>query len=135
MNVCVRLAPDKTEPKSRFAIIPFGRSLRRFITLQAERGYAYMLLEDLVSMFVERFFQGERVLECVPFRITRNADIVLQDDSAADLLSDMEEVLAERKKSDCVRLEVTEEASLELLNFLQNVRGHCSAGRTPLPSL
>jgi polyphosphate kinase len=120
MNVCVRLAPDtKIGPQARFAVIPFGRSLRRFITLPAERGYAYTLVEDVVSMFVERFFPGERVLECVPFRITRNADIALQDDSAADLLSDMEELLAERKKSDCVRLETTEEASPELLGFLR----------------
>lgn len=121
LNVCVKLAPDeKVGPQPRFAVIPFGRSLRRFITLPSERGYAYTLLEDLVAMYVERFFAGERVLECVPFRITRNADIALQEDAAADLLSDMEEMLAERKKSDCVRLETTEEASLELLAFLQS---------------
>ena len=120
LNVCVKLAADeKVGPQPRFAVIPFGRSLRRFITLPADRGYAYTLLEDIVAMYVERFFAGERVLECVPFRITRNADIALQEDAAADLLSDMEEMLAERKKSDCVRLETTEEASPELLAFLQ----------------
>lgn len=122
LNVCVKLAPDeKVGPQPRFAVIPFGRSLRRFITLPADRGYAYTLLEDTVAMFVERFFAGERVLECVPFRITRNADVALQEDAAADLLSDMEELLAERKKSDCVRLETTEEASPELLAFLQTI--------------
>src|SRR6185436_18722580 len=110
---------EKVGPQSRFAVIPFGRSLRRFITLPAERGYAFTLLEEVVSIFVEKFFPGERVLECVPFRITRNADIALQDDSAADLLTDMEELLAERKQGDCVRLETTTEVSAELLDFLQ----------------
>lgn len=119
LNVCVRLSPDPRQgPESRYAIIPFGRALRRFITLPAERGYAYTLVEDVISMFVERFFPGERVLECVPFRITRNADIAVRDDTAADLLTGMEELLAERKQGDCVRIETTEEATPELLNFL-----------------
>lgn len=120
LNVCVRLAPDSKGGKdSRFAIIPFGRATRRFITLPAQGGYAYTLVEDVVSMFVERFFPGERVLESAPFRITRNADIAIQDDAAADLLSDMEELLAERKQTDCVRLETSAEASPEMLDYLQ----------------
>ncbi|MGE0758214.1 MAG: polyphosphate kinase 1, partial [Pirellulaceae bacterium] len=121
LNICVRLAPAGKSKESRFAVIPFGRMARRFITLPADRGYAYTLVEDVASMFVERFFAGERVLESVPFRITRNADIAIQDDSAADLLADMEELLVERKHSDCVRLETTTEISPELLAFLQRV--------------
>jgi polyphosphate kinase len=119
LNVCVRLGPAGKDKEPRFAVIPFGRATRRFITLPAERGYAYTLVEDVVSIYVERFFPGEHVLESIPFRITRNADIAIQDDAAADLLSDMEEMLVERKQSDCVRLETTTEVSEDLLGFLQ----------------
>jgi polyphosphate kinase len=122
LSVCVRLAPDaNTGGQPRYAIIPFGRTTRRFITLPSDRGYAYTLIEDVVSMFVEGFFPGERVLESIAFRITRNADIALQDDAAADLLSDMEELLVERKRSDCVRLETTADISPEMLSFLQRI--------------
>jgi len=119
LNVCVRLAPDSpAESQPRFAIIPFGRAPRRLLTLYSEGGYAYTLLEDAVAMFAEHFFPDEVVLECTPFRITRNADIAVADDAAADLLADMEEMLRERRTGDCVRLEIADTASDELLRFL-----------------
>ena len=65
----------KTPTGSRVVVIPFGASVRiRFLTLYSEGGYAYLLLEDAVTMFVERLFPSEEVLECVPFRLTRDAD-------------------------------------------------------------
>lgn len=122
LNVCVRLAPKPGEGEtSRFAVIPFGRVARRFLTLHSEGGYAYMLLEDAISMFAERFFPGEEVLECTPFRITRNADIAIRDDTASDLLSDMQDLLDARKTSDCVRLAIAGDTGPETLAFLQQV--------------
>ncbi len=119
LNVCVRLSPAEGETEPRWAVIPLGRSARRFLTLQSEGGYAYMLLEDAVALHASRFFPGERIEECVPFRITRNADLSIREDQAADLLSEMEEVLDARKQSDCVRLELASTASPLLRRFLQ----------------
>ena len=50
-------------------------------------GEGVMLLEDAVRMFVSKFFPGESVSECIPFRITRNADLEIREDNAADLLA------------------------------------------------
>ncbi len=133
LNLCVRLqgAPEKRRrrlpvrpvqqetSKARFAIIPLGRSLSRFMTLQSEGGYNYVLLEDVVKQFAERFFSHETLLECHAFRITRNADMSVREDLAADLLSGMEEVLDWRKDSPCVRLEVTDQTSDEVRDFLK----------------
>jgi polyphosphate kinase len=116
LNVCVRLAPDDAP---RFAVIPFGRGAQRFLTLPGDVGYSYILLEDVVRLFVSRFFPGEIVRECVPFRITRNADLEIREDHAADLLSGMQEILDARKESACVRLELSEEASEEVRAFLR----------------
>ena len=120
ISICVRLSfvADEKQPW-RMAIIPLGRTAQRFMTLPSEGGYSYVLLEDAVGMFIERFFPGEQVLECVPFRITRNADLHLREDMAADLLAEMEEVLDARKQGPCVRLEVAASASPETLSFLQ----------------
>ncbi|MDF1746030.1 MAG: polyphosphate kinase 1 [Gimesia sp.] len=121
LNMIVRLAPDEKSENSenRFAIIPFGRSEFRFITLPSEGGYQYLPMEDVVSLFIENYFQGENVLESIPFRVTKNADVSLQDEFASDLLHQMEDMLDQRKKGDCIRLEVAENVSVETLEFLE----------------
>ena len=130
INVCVRLAGSKRKRskrkkgdksiESRFAVIPIGPATHRFLTLQSEGGYAYVLLEDLVSQFAQRFFPGEEIHECAAFRITRNADFSVQEDQAPDLLKGMEEVLDWRKESHCVRLEIAASASDETRQFLRD---------------
>lgn len=115
LHLAVHLAGEGDQP--RMAVIPC-RVVPRFLTLQAERGYSFILLEDALSELIDRFFIGEEVLECVPFRITRNADMAIREDQAADLLAGMEQLLAKRKEGDCVRLEVDERASDTMLEFL-----------------
>ena len=77
----------------------------------AERGYSYVLLEDVVVRLVHRFFPGEKSLGHAVFRITRNADFTLRDDLATDLLAGMEGILTARKYGACVRLEVAADAT------------------------
>jgi polyphosphate kinase len=121
LNALVRLKPAAGSDQPRFAVIPFGRTLGRFLTLGSDRGYAYILFEEVVARFVQRFFAGEDVQECVPFRITRNADLSLREDQGPDLLAGMTEILNARKRSDCVRLEVAKGVSRTSLAFLQHV--------------
>ena len=99
-------------------ILPFGREVPRFITLPSDGGYSYILLEDVVAMFVHRFFPSENVVECVPFRITRNADLSVREDMASDLLAEMEQVLDQRRAAECVRLEIAENVTSRTLAFL-----------------
>jgi len=119
LNVCVRLEPAPDSSERRFAVIPFGNPPTRFFRLPADDGYQYILLEDVVSLFIDRFFPGETVQEVVPFRITRNADMSVREDLASDLMAGMEQVLDERKESDCVRLEVSDTVSDLSLDFLR----------------
>lgn len=121
LNICVQLKPEPGEEEPRFAIIPFGFYSRRFLTLPTEGRsdqYEYILLEDVVALFVERFFPGEPVVECVPFRISRNADMSVREDLAADLLVSMEEILDARKQSACVRLEISDHCTTKTKDFL-----------------
>ena len=123
LAVCVRIAPARgsSDQEDRYAVIPFGPAVSRFLSLPADSGAALLLLEDAVHAHAERFFVGEKVTECVPFRITRNADYGVREDSAADLLNEMELVLAERRLGGCVRLEIVDSASEALLAFLVHV--------------
>ena len=121
LNLCVHLepSPNDAEKCARFAIIPFGKGTSRFVTLPSEGGHEFMLVEDVVAQFVDRFFPGEPIRECVPFRLTRNADLSAREDLAPDLLAEMEEVLEARRTAACVRLEISDRASTPLLAFLQ----------------
>ncbi len=78
-----------------------------------------MLLEDALQMHVQRFFPGLEVRDCTFFRVTRNADMRVQEDSASDLLAGMQQVLLARKQSACVRLEIAAGAGTTIREFLQ----------------
>jgi polyphosphate kinase len=120
LNIAVRISAE--EPDSgRFAVIPLGNRPNRFIRLPDENPYSYILLEDVVDLFIDRFFPGKDVVEHAVFRITRNADLSVREDMAADLLAEMKEILDARKQSSCVRLEVEKGASKNLIGFLTKV--------------
>ncbi|MGI8978534.1 MAG: polyphosphate kinase 1 [Pirellulaceae bacterium] len=119
LSVAVQLKPARDSSDPRFAIIPLGRTLSRLLTVGSDRGYGYILLEDVIGLFLDRFFPGEEIVAHAPFRITRNADFTLRDDLAPDLLAGMRGILSARKHGDCVRLEVGTPIAKELLIFLQ----------------
>ncbi|WP_425613482.1 polyphosphate kinase 1 [Anatilimnocola sp. NA78] len=120
LHLCVQLRAEAATPQQpRFALIPLGRALSRFLTAGAERGYSYVLLEDAVGRFLDRFFPGEIIESHAAFRITRNADFSLRDDLAPDVMAGMQGILTARKHGQCVRLEVAANVRPEMLAFLQ----------------
>jgi polyphosphate kinase len=117
--LCVRMASGEQDTPHRFAFIPIGKLLPRLIKIPGERGtYTYALIEDVVSHFVEQYYPGKRVEECTAFRVTRNADVSVREDSASDLILGMEEVLSSRRSADFVRLEIDSKVSGATLDFL-----------------
>ncbi len=114
LHLFIRLKDDVKNGKrrSRLAILPIAGSVDRFISLRVENGYGYMPVEDVVAMHIQEFFPSDEVLEAVPFRITRNADMAVSEDGALDLLTQMDAVLSERKVSECVRIELLDTATL-----------------------
>ncbi len=124
LHLCVRLeAIDQEEPGWQFSVIPLGRVLNRLVTLPTDKGYGFVLLEDLVKQHIDEIFPGRKVLDCTTFRITRNADVMLREDAAPDLMVGMEEVLESRRQSRCVRLELSSDASDETTAYLTETLG------------
>lgn len=126
ISMCVRLerpAKDEDGDETRFVILPFGRIPTRFVTLPSEGTYSFVLLEELVEEFIATFFPKEKVLECVAFRATRNADMAIREDQAGDLLQQMKQLLVARRESDFARLEVAENASNDVTSFLKECLG------------
>jgi polyphosphate kinase len=118
LNLGVRLVPDgdKGEAQPRFARVKLPPSVPRLIP--AGSGFKFVLLEDLVSAHILSLFPLRKVLECRPFRITRDADIEIEEDEADDLLSSVEQQLRQRRFGFGVRLEVAEAMSSSMLELL-----------------
>jgi len=113
LQLFIRLknSSGKTKQAPRLAILPLMGDIDRFISLRVEDGYGYIPVEDVLAMNMQQFFPSDEVLEVVPFRITRNADMAVSEDGALDLVSQMDAVLSERKVSDCVRIELLDSAT------------------------
>ena len=119
LHLLIRLQKKGSRDRKKlYAVMSLDRAGSRIIQLPAESGYEYILREEVLKKYSADWFTGYEVKECALFRITRNADFVVQENEAPDLLLGMEEVLEERKTGECIRLEVEADISEELLDFL-----------------
>ena len=74
-------------------VVPVPTQLPRLVALPAEKDVHLAWLEDVIAANLAALFPGCEVLATAAFRITRDADVVLQDDEVEDLLHAMEEVV------------------------------------------
>jgi polyphosphate kinase len=95
------------QPSQRITVIPVPGPFARFTSVPSEEGVQLARLEDVIAANVDRVFPGSQVLATAVFRITRDADIAIQDDDASDLLHVVEEAVLERRRRETVRLEIS----------------------------
>ncbi len=110
-------AADETGP--RIAVIPVPSQFARFLPVPAEEGLHLVRLEDVIADNVSRLFPGAEVLATAVFRITRDADIAIQDDDASDLLQVVEEAVLDRRRRTAIRLEVSANPDSRLKQWLR----------------
>jgi polyphosphate kinase len=98
-------------PLPRFARLKVPSSLPRLIAVDAPEGRNHFVaLEDVIAHNLDALFPGMDVRAAYCFRVTRDADLDLQEDEADDLLLAIESELRKRRFGEPVRLEV--EASM-----------------------
>jgi polyphosphate kinase len=97
------------EGEARLAVVPVPPGLPRFITIPPGEGLVLARLEDVMAAQIAHLFPGCTVLATSVFRITRDADIEIADDDAADLLREVEDAVRSRRARSVVRLEVSAE--------------------------
>lgn len=101
---------DNQSSCEKLAIVQVPSVIKRYIELPTQNGTRrFVLLEQVISRFIDRFFIGYRVKSVTAFRITRNADLTIHEDEADDLLHEIEEELKKRKWGATVRLEVQDQ--------------------------
>ncbi len=98
----------------KHGLIRIPRLLPRFIQV----GHTFVPIESVVENFIKDLFPGYSKLASTPFRVTRNADIAIEEEEADDFLEILEEGLRARNKGSLVRLELKKGADKELVHFL-----------------
>ncbi len=130
-NKALYILASIDDPETRIierlmAIIPIPRVLPRIIKVgAARRGNpdVYIFLSDIVQRFIKRLFPGYRVTSAVPFRITRNSDLYIDEEEVENLLRKIEEELMNMHKGAAVRLEIAKGADPKLLQeFLEALK-------------
>ena len=106
-------------PPSLPRLVPIKRSsggVRRDGTVPHDHYFVW--LEQLISAHIGTLFRGMEVIEAHPFRVTRNADIAIQELEASDLLEVMEENVQKRRFGDVVKLSVNKNMPEAVLDIL-----------------
>ncbi len=114
LNIAVYVRDDVTG-EERSARVKVPNSLPRF--LQANENQ-WCLLEDLITSNLGRLFSGMTVGRADLFRVTRNADLTLEEDEADDLLVALEVELRRRRFGEALRVEIQSGMSPEFLALL-----------------
>ena len=109
--------PDTNE--ELFARVKVPASLPRFIETAEFVGSRFIPLEKVIIANLDQLFPGMQIEDYYTFRITRNADLELEEEESENLLESMEQELLRRKFGPPVRLEVASEIDSELLTRLK----------------
>lgn len=100
---------DDDDIDVKTAIVPVPSVLPRIIALPQNPDFPdrkdFVLLENVIRHFAPRLFVGFDVLEARAFRLTRDADLYIDEEDAKDLVVEVERQLRKRQKGEAVRLE------------------------------
>lgn len=103
----------------RFITIPDKKEgAPEFEPLAKQARYCLVPLEEVVAANLDTLFSGLKVDAAYPFRVTRDADIEIEDDEASDLLTTVEEGLDLRHFGIAVKLEVNETMPARIRDIL-----------------
>ncbi|MCW2510479.1 MAG: ppk [Modestobacter sp.] len=123
-GLSLNLAVSVRDPETgapRFARVKVPNNVPRFIPVgPVDPEAVFLPLEDLMAAHLTSLFPGLDVLDHHLFRVTRNADVEVEEDRDEDLLQALERELARRRFGPAVRLEVTESIDPQILDVLVN---------------
>ncbi|WP_028932521.1 RNA degradosome polyphosphate kinase [Pseudonocardia spinosispora] len=121
-GLSLNLAVTVRDPQShteRFARVKVPNNVPRLVPVVSEQGNnVFLPIEDMIAAHLGELFTGMEVAEHHAFRVTRNADLDVEEDRDEDLLQALERELARRRFGPPVRLEVTDTMSEHVLELL-----------------
>jgi len=120
LNLAIVLAPAEEGGDRRLAIVQVPAGLTRLVQIPSSDGHAYVLLEDIIRAHLPDLFPGQRILEARVIRLTRDAELELDEEGGRTHLEAVEYEVRRRRRSDVVRLEIDAAASDALVASLRD---------------
>ena len=116
-NLAVELI--KSDGEHSMGLIQVPSVLDRILEIPPEERRTFVFLEDIIASHCQDLFKGCQILDVVPFRVTRDSDLDLEEEDSVDLLKEVEESLRKRKRGAAVRLEIFKTNYNRIKNFLE----------------
>lgn len=118
LNIAILIKSDEdSEPV--FATVQVPSVLSRFVALPSEQDKnEFILLEDIIKMNAKSLFIGHEIIDMACYRISRNADLSIDEEGAEDLLEEIEQSIKKRKWGNSVRLEFEKRMKKEILDII-----------------
>ena len=115
LNIIVKVNKDGED---HFCIIQVPQIIKRIKEFQYDKKIYLVQIEEIIVNNMESLFEGYTVVESALFKLTRDAEMIIDEDEAEDLLIEIKNSLLQRKWGDPVRLEVNKNTPKAILNFL-----------------
>lgn len=116
LNIIVKVRKNEEE---HFCIIQVPQILKRIKEFYIDNKVYLILIENIIINNLNSLFEGYEIIESSMFKITRDAEMIIDEDEAEDLLIEIKNSLLQRKWGDPVRLEIDFDTPPDTLNFLK----------------
>jgi polyphosphate kinase len=115
--------PPTAESSERIVVTAVPNQFSRWVILPGEPATEVRLarLEDVVAANMHELFSGAKVLASALFRITRDADVMVESDESDDMLEAVERAVLTRQRRPPVRLQVSPGADARLRRWLETL--------------
>ncbi len=126
LNFIVSLSgKDAFGRNSGFAVVQAPRALPRLIRIPVNvpgsGPHDFVFLSSVIHAYVNDLFLGMQATGCYQFRVTRNSDLLVEEEEAEDLLVALEGELSQRQWGNTVRLEVADNCPEQMWQYLADV--------------
>ena len=105
LNLIV-IVRDRETGEQNFARVKVPSVLPRFVKIPETANHTFVPLEQVIANNLEALFPGMEILSYYPFRITRDAELDIEEEEADDLISALQEELRKQKFGAVVRMEI-----------------------------
>jgi polyphosphate kinase len=117
LYLILSLVDVSQKSSKKFAVVEIPQNFPRIISLPDGKGYPFILLEDIVSLYCASLFSGYEIVEKGIMRLTRGAELTFDEEKDEDFMKIMAEALRLRRSASVVRLEIS--APQEICQFFK----------------
>jgi polyphosphate kinase len=134
LNLVVIVRDRETKEKN-FARVKVPNVLPRFVKIPETDDHTFVPLEQVIAHNLDALFPGMEILSYYPFRITRDAELDIEEEEADDLISALQEELRKQKFGSVVRMEIARDIPPEIRKELIEQLGITEADVYDIPEL